>query len=402
MKLIHSFWTYPIRSKKDDKRNRLAGGWPHTRYHYLSWILSCLLAKKHYGKIDLYTDNYGKELLVDDLELPYSKIHVALNDLEKEYSPDLWTIGKTKTLALVNEPFLHIDSDVYLFGKINHQILQGGLICQNLTKNLDVYNNVLDEVNKLDFCPTYFKRNPKEDLISINAGVIGGNDLKRIHEIAEEVFNFVNVNKDCIHKIDNSELTLLIDQYIYYCLFDKKQISPLFDNVDQIFTEVLKWHVLPQKSRYVHALGFSKRNPYTIVQLESRLAYHFPDAYNRYAKKLELVNILEQKTDQLERRFKAYSVLESSTFSEIINTPIILSPSQVVGEDYIKNKITGDKILLEGLAKVLPVFEESTTMLEVVDYLKSLKMNESEEDISNRVYEFIMDKIIYHDQLMFN
>ncbi len=402
MKLIYSFWTYPIRSRKEDKRNRLAGGWPHTRYHYLSWILSCLLAKKHHGKIDLYTDDYGKELLIDNLELPYNNVHVALNDLEKEYSSDLWTIGKTMTLKLVNEPFLHIDSDVYLFGKINRKILNGGLVCQNLTKNLDVYDNIFKEVHKLDHCPAYFKRNPKEDLISINAGVIGGNNLKRIHEIAEEVFNFVNSNKDCIHKIDNSELTLLIDQYIYYCLFDKKQINPLFDSVDQIFTEVLKWHVLPQKSRYVHALGFSKRNPHTIVQLESRLAYHFPDEYNRYAKKLELVNILEQKNDQVDRRFKAYSFLENSTFSEIIEKPIVLSPSHIVINGNIQNKATGEKIPLEGLNNVLPVFEEPTTMLEVVDYLKSLKVNESEEDISNRVYEFIMDKIIYHDQLTFD
>ncbi len=401
MKLIHSFWTYPIRSKKEDKRNRLAGGWPHTKYHYLSWILSCLLAKKQYGSIDLYTDDFGKKLLINDLELPYDNVHVALNELEKEYSPDLWTIGKTKTISLINEPFLHIDSDVYLFGKMNPDILKGSLICQNLTKNLDVYTDIFKSVRTLDFCPAYFKRNRKEDLISINAGIIGGNDVKRIHEVTDEVFNFINVNKNSIHRVDNSELTLLIDQYIYYCLFDKKEISCLFEHVSEIFTEVLKWHTIPQQSQYIHALGFSKKNPHTLSQLESRLAYHFPVEYKKYAKKLELPDILEHKTDLIQRRFNSYKILEETTRSEIGKMPIVCSPSYTITENYIENKYTNEKTTLKGLATILPVFEEPTTMDEVINYLESIDENTDRVALSKRVYAFITDRIIYHDQLMF-
>jgi hypothetical protein len=41
--------------------------------------LSMLSIKKHYLNIELYTDDAGKKLLIDDLNLSYSKVNVVLD-----------------------------------------------------------------------------------------------------------------------------------------------------------------------------------------------------------------------------------------------------------------------------------------------------------------------------------
>jgi len=79
-KIVQSYWSKPALDDaylQDD--GRFKGGWLHEKYNYMSWALSCLKLRQHYDKVVLFTDDLGKKLLIDKLELPYTDVRLDLN-----------------------------------------------------------------------------------------------------------------------------------------------------------------------------------------------------------------------------------------------------------------------------------------------------------------------------------
>lgn len=179
MKIVQSYWSHPSTFNDESINARSKGGFIDKRFHYMSWALSCLSLKRFYKKVELITDKAGSKLLVTELELPYTDIEVCLDQLN-HYHPNLWAIGKIKTYQLQTEPFLHIDSDIYVWKKLgNLSFHKSPLIVQNV--EYDCKWNIEAMVNnekKLSFLPEEINgAYKKSDFTSINAGVIGGTDL---------------------------------------------------------------------------------------------------------------------------------------------------------------------------------------------------------------------------------
>ncbi len=81
----------------------------------MSWTLSCLNLRKFYENVELVTDEVGYRYLIEKLKLPYSSVRVEL-DCINTYPSSLWAIGKLYTYGIQNEPFIHVDGDVYIWG----------------------------------------------------------------------------------------------------------------------------------------------------------------------------------------------------------------------------------------------------------------------------------------------
>jgi hypothetical protein len=76
MKIIHSLWTKPLfKNKNLNAFDRFMGGWSEKRFNYMSWTLSCLQFKSFYENIELYTDEYGKKILIDILDFLLFSAH---------------------------------------------------------------------------------------------------------------------------------------------------------------------------------------------------------------------------------------------------------------------------------------------------------------------------------------
>lgn len=74
MKIIQSYWSKPMRINDNTEAvYRSNGGWCKKIYFYASWALSCLRLAKMYDDVELYTDSYGKHILYEMLELPYTR-----------------------------------------------------------------------------------------------------------------------------------------------------------------------------------------------------------------------------------------------------------------------------------------------------------------------------------------
>ena len=126
MNFIQTFYINP---DKDPFRDSF--GWVAPEYHLMGWTLSCLLLHKIYGKVALYDNSPAARLLIDTLQLPYSDVQVTHDKLTLPH-PDLWALPKIYTCSLQEEPFLHIDGDVFLFKPFDDGLLEGALIAQNI------------------------------------------------------------------------------------------------------------------------------------------------------------------------------------------------------------------------------------------------------------------------------
>src|SRR4051812_45760022 len=109
MRAVWSFWSKPWRA-------RTGGTWRTERHHLLGWILSFEAARKHYPDTELITDDEGAQLLIDRLGLAFSRVSTSLNRLAA-HDPRRWILGKLYAYREQSEPFVHLDTDVFLWKK---------------------------------------------------------------------------------------------------------------------------------------------------------------------------------------------------------------------------------------------------------------------------------------------
>ena len=123
MKAIWSLWTKPLRKNRKSI-------WISEKHHLLAWILSVETAKKHYSETALFTDSQGARILVEQLGLEFTQVSTELDALEN-CDPSFWALGKVYTYRAQTEPFIHIDSDVFLWKPLSSDINSAPLIAQN-------------------------------------------------------------------------------------------------------------------------------------------------------------------------------------------------------------------------------------------------------------------------------
>src|SRR5260370_31176140 len=86
-------------------------------------------ARAHSPETVLITDAHGKRLLVDQLGLSFTEVSTELDRL-KDVSIDWWAIGKLVAYSLQDRPFLHIDSDVFLWKPLPAHLESAPVIAQ--------------------------------------------------------------------------------------------------------------------------------------------------------------------------------------------------------------------------------------------------------------------------------
>lgn len=106
--------------------------WIEPASFFRSFALSCLLARKNGGPIDLVTDSHGSHLLCDVMRLPYERVSLELQDFAGKYSSELWPLGKIKAYEVQTEPFIHLDGDLFLLSPLPASVLQNRVTFQSM------------------------------------------------------------------------------------------------------------------------------------------------------------------------------------------------------------------------------------------------------------------------------
>ncbi len=418
--IIQSFWSKPFLKENDNLNARFKGGWLNTNLFVYSCLFSCLKFKQNYGEVTLYTDNLGKELLIDKLEIPYSKVNLELNQLQ-DYPAELWALGKVLTYSLQEKPFIHADTDVFVWNKLPIDFLKVDLLAQNLECNFPRYDEVLEVVlSKFkditeDLFPIYLKT---KNIYAYNAGIIGGSNLDFFKEFKTKIFNIINSNLDKLHLIDIGVFNMVYEQMFGFELANQKNLDIKFlkSEMNEAFSNVMKFHMVPIKETYIHTVGYAKKSIEMCEQLKYRLRYEFPNEYKELNENLVKHKLCTQndiEDDEVRFKFlsKMYTWLENTSWEIILDTEFKLSKDtrfHETNEDEIEiyyhspQKKIETKLKMEDWDFLLYYFENPTSIntisLEITSD-EEFMQNITPEELKEKIFSFVMDRCIYHQIL---
>ncbi|WP_446745343.1 DUF6734 family protein [Silvibacterium acidisoli] len=122
MRAVWSFWSKPFREYK----GRI---WYSPLHHLLAWGLSQRAARRHHPETVLITDSAGKALLVNCLGLSFDHVSTELDTLHS-VDPGWWALGKLVAYSLQDKPFVHLDTDVFLWKALPQSLLCADVFSQ--------------------------------------------------------------------------------------------------------------------------------------------------------------------------------------------------------------------------------------------------------------------------------
>ncbi|QXV63900.1 hypothetical protein INP83_12375 [Mucilaginibacter sp. 21P] len=289
MKIVQSFWSKPQAvALLNGWESRLHGGWYDDKYHHMSWALSCLQLRRFYKDVELVTDEAGKKLLIDQLNLPYTKVTVVLDNIN-DYHPDLWALGKLYSYNIQEEPFLHIDGDIYIWKPFEPALLRSGLIAQHLEKGHSYYVKVMKMVDEhIPYLPetliNYRKNNPA--INAFNTGLFGGCDVEFIRKYSERAIQFVNDNIDYLNRISIGPFNTIYEQVLFLCMANEHH-KPVHlftstigeKNVNDEINSLANFRKAPAGVPYIHLFGCNKKKIMYCREVAYKLKENHPAYY---------------------------------------------------------------------------------------------------------------------------
>lgn len=290
VKYIHSLWSTPSTINNFDNKYDVK----YLTKNFYSYLLSALLIKRLGYKIELYCDKEAFEMYS---LIPYDNIHLV--DFDNDgIDSKFWIYGKIKTHTLINEPYIHIDGDVFMFRDIIGNNLENGkypVVVQSIEDNLTIgdsfsklYSNSLNPYIKYTWHEIDWN---KYNLVAYNCGVIGFSDMELKNEYANKVKDILrDISKD----IDFSEnrkkydgMFLIAEQSLLYYIIQENNVKPLeILKYEDMINDVNWSSNLASKIGYVHMWSYSKYRNDVIQQIKIKISNFFPD-YHKVIQEFE-------------------------------------------------------------------------------------------------------------------
>jgi hypothetical protein len=290
---VQTFWSKPFfGNAPGNMLERYWGGFQHKQQFYACWYLSFLQLKKYFSEVVLVTDRQGRELLIDHLKIPYTRVYTQLERL-RHTREDIWTLGKIVTYGFINEPFFHCDGDLIVFESISDAIRDKPVFSEYFSRiQIPFYGQFIKYMEEAGF---YFpdsimsdRRKTNYVYEEYNTGMFGGTDITFIKEYADKAYQFFRKNQSvCNKKLASlSFFGIVCEQYVLKCeaaqhersvytVKDGLTASP--DCLQEIAAINAQGITLP----FIHLNGpKNKEAPAVTDFVDKLLAIHHPAAYH--------------------------------------------------------------------------------------------------------------------------
>jgi hypothetical protein len=300
MRAVWSFWSKPFKAYK----GRI---WREPKHHLYAWGLSLRLASQHYSETALVTDSAGKALLIDALGLEFSEVSTELDCL-RDTDPGWWVLGKLVAYSRQDRPFVHLDTDVFLW-----QALPATLIAAPVFAQCPEQHSLQNDWCRPRDIEQLFERHalslPAEwewasSRITTwyreeNCGILGVNRVDFIRHYAQHA---MRIALDPSHAALWAEVagkdvySMLIEQYFLAACIDYHRWNP-----HSVFRGVTIRHLFPSwgeafnpeaaaRVGYTHLQSDAKLHPEVTARLERRIAALDP-AFHRHCERVAAVDI---------------------------------------------------------------------------------------------------------------
>jgi hypothetical protein len=303
MKAIQSIWTKPIYYQNAIKESRFYGGWLDLTSYLASVAFSALQIKKYYNELDLITDTFGKKIFIEILQIPYDNVKVTLDCLEG-FDECLWSLGKIYACAMQDEPFIHFDTDLFIWAKIKLISEDNILIAQNMEYDCPIYPPLIKEViDNFKYVPDFILElaNYGKEAFVYNTGIIGGSNLALIKKFAKEAIWFVFENYQRLTLEKNGELNVIFEQLFFTKLATDHQQTVIchsdLKDLHELNHELKGYDLFlnaPESTKYIHLYGRDcKQDPRYCEEILRKLCKEYPESYKR------IIEFDTQKIDSL-------------------------------------------------------------------------------------------------------
>lgn len=281
MKIVSSLWTDPIlQGIKNSLKSEVnfwnaepIGGVQLSSFFHM-FSLSILLAKKNYENIELVTDPLGAELC-SILQLPFNNIEIIPNT--KNVTHKVWAYYKFKAYELQEEPFFHIDYDVFLNKRLPKHIEKSQVLVQDmesdeLKRTKHIVSILYSDFNKI------FTENTPDSYIKYSSdkkaycmGIFGGNDLEFIQQYSKTAIEWCE--KETNWNTMNTQTIIMpkIEQQLLYCESVKHN-----KNISCIYEDYVCRNTISKKYGYHHSQSLKFKPTYNNMVVDT-LKSKFPN-----------------------------------------------------------------------------------------------------------------------------
>lgn len=239
-----------------------SGGYQNKPSEYVIDLhkLSAHLILKNYGEVHMITDSNSIDSFKD---IKFTTITTDLDSLpQHNYN---WALGKIQAYRIIaekNQPFLHLDYDVFIWKKLPEDFLKNEVFAQEKENDIKLYNIEQLRINIKNNYILNFNFNK-----AYNMGIFGGNNTEFIKKYAESSYNFSTdeenkiafqyQNNSCFHCV-----AVTCEQYYLH------QASKYWNiPVSVLFNSYLSTNT---NKCYTHLIGY-KNDPSTKAKVYKKL-----------------------------------------------------------------------------------------------------------------------------------
>lgn len=297
MRAVWSFWSKPFRAEG-------RGRWASDRHHLLAWVLSTRTAAEHYRPTALYTDDAGARLLLDGAGLEFDEVHLTLNALA-DHDPGWWALGKLYAYRKQTTPFVHVDSDVFLWKRLRDDLESAPVLAQNPEDFVPGRSYYRPEAFEAAVDAAWDGWLPREwewyrrsglPQRAESCGIIGGNRVDFLRHYAERAVHLME------HPGNQAAWATIANKVGHNILFEQYLLSACVEHhrhhADSPYHDVSIEYVFPSMGEafdprraasagFTHLIAGSKRNPKIAADLEERVTADYPESYERCVRYLE-------------------------------------------------------------------------------------------------------------------
>lgn len=255
--------------------------------NWMSMALSCLLLKRHFNSVSLYCNDIIGDLMTNIIKIPYDKVVITPNYMDKYAGCNLWAYPKVYTYSLQDNPFIHVDTDFFMFSSPSTNILTSELIGQNIEYDDQMSNrNTMDRLlNAGVRFPSWvieeYENNPI--LRVVNAGVLGGRNISFFKEYVEVINEFISDNLSILRTLSDGFVNSIYEQFFFYILAKKHQLNTGYFTEGNYLSTTFNWLPIDwgysPKRGYMHILAGLKRRLKSYIFVNDYLKYMSPEIH---------------------------------------------------------------------------------------------------------------------------
>jgi len=290
MRAVWSFWSRPFYTYYGQI-------WAKPLHHLLAWGLSVNTASRYYPDTVLVTDRAGKKLLVDQLGLHFAQVSTDLERLSG-VDPGWWALGKLVAYGLQDRPFVHLDTDVFLWKPLPRHVTESRVFAQypeGFYENGPYYRPQDIEwafaEEGLTLPPEWVSiRAARSHFPAANCGILGGTDVAFLRYYAETAVDLVT-NKEYAaawqRLPDKRAYNIVLEQFFFSACAEYHRLQPASPfrgvQVEHLFS---CWeHAFDPnyaaRVGFTHLVAGAKTHPALGKRIEQRAQREDPAFYRR-------------------------------------------------------------------------------------------------------------------------